>query len=56
MEKSKLTNTIAPLISTLNDENQKFAKTTSNISTVSEIKSPTTRIKTMDKIINVCRV
>lgn len=53
MEKSKLTNTIAPLISTLNDENQKFPEATSNISTVSEIK-PTTRMKTMDKIINVC--
>ncbi|XP_071560873.1 uncharacterized protein [Temnothorax nylanderi] len=50
MEKPKLTN-IAPLISTPNNENQKFAEATSNISTISGIK-PTARMETMDKIIN----
>ncbi|XP_024868428.1 muscle M-line assembly protein unc-89-like isoform X5 [Temnothorax curvispinosus] len=50
MEKPKLTN-IAPLIFTPNNENQKFAEATSNISTISGIK-PTARMETMDKIIN----
>lgn len=53
MEKPKLT--IAPLISTLNNEDQQFAEETSNISTISRV-NPTTRIETMDKVTNVCRI
>lgn len=53
MEKPKLTDTVAPLISTPNNEGQNFAETTSNIFTISGVK-PTTRIETMDKITNVC--
>lgn len=55
MENSKLTNTIAPLISTLNNENQQFAEATSNISTINRV-NPTARIETMDKVTNVCHI
>lgn len=50
-EKPKLTTTIAPLTSTSNNENQKFAETISNTSIISGIK-PTARMETMDKITN----
>lgn len=50
-EKPKLTTTIASLTSTPNNENQKYAETTSNISIIGGIK-PTSRIETMEKITN----
>lgn len=55
MEKPKLTNAIAPVISTPSNEDQQFAEETSNISTISRI-NPTARIETMDKITDVCHI
>lgn len=53
MEKPKLITTIAPLTSSPTNENEKFPETTSNISIISGV-NPTIRMKTMDKITNVC--